>query len=78
MMVATLTYIFFFLSASVKGIHPRIRAEPSNEPIDLEFCPDFNTNYKCGLETYTGNEVYLAVQHAVNLQIVDATRGGEF
>ncbi|KAI1667874.1 guanyl-specific ribonuclease f1 [Pyrenophora tritici-repentis] len=66
-----------FVLLGVAGALPtEIEARaPSNAPINLINGPDSSKSYKCGDNTYTYHEIYLAAQRGTNLHLVGETRG---
>ncbi|KAI1639197.1 hypothetical protein F4809DRAFT_596984 [Biscogniauxia mediterranea] len=73
----TITAAIFFLSSITNALPAEIqvRADPSNSPIHLQNGPDQSQSFKCGTETYTGHDIYLAAQYGVNLAAIGETRG---
>ena len=51
------------------------RREPSNAPINLDHGLEEGELKECGGNTYDDSQVYQSIQRAVNLQLVDETRG---
>jgi hypothetical protein len=47
-------------------------------PIQLINGPDSSKSYKCGDNTYSYHEIYLAAQRGTNLHLVGETRGSKF
>ena len=73
-----LSYSFllaFLLGAAVAAPNKLERREPSNAPINLDHALEEGEIKECGGNFYDDHQVYLSIQHAVNLQLVGETRG---
>ena len=66
---------FFLLSAAVAAPNKLEQREPSNAPINLNHALEEGEIKECGGNSYDDHQVYLSIQHAVNLQIAGETRG---
>ena len=66
---------FFLLGAAVAAPNKLEQREPSNAPINLAHALEEGEIKECGGNFYDDHQVYLSIQHAVNLQLVGETRG---
>ncbi|KAK1982473.1 hypothetical protein LZ30DRAFT_688385 [Colletotrichum cereale] len=66
----------FVLHGTASGLPNEIDARaPSDAPIDLYNRPDSSSSYRCGDNTYTGHEIYLAAQRGTNLYLAGERLG---
>ncbi|KAL8702490.1 MAG: hypothetical protein Q9201_004330 [Fulgogasparrea decipioides] len=66
---------FLLISATVAAPNKLEQREPSNAPINLDHALEEGEIKECGGNFYDDHQVYLSIQHAVNLQKVGETRG---
>ena len=66
---------FLLLGAAVAAPNKLEQREPSNAPINLDHALEDGEIKECGGNFYDDHQVYLSIQHAVNLQKVGETRG---
>ncbi|KAL9608846.1 MAG: hypothetical protein Q9167_006332 [Letrouitia subvulpina] len=66
---------FLLLGAAVAAPNKLEQRGPSNAPINLDHALEEGEIKECGGNFYDEQQVYLSIQHAVNLQLVDETRG---
>ncbi|KAK8181756.1 hypothetical protein HDK77DRAFT_486240 [Phyllosticta capitalensis] len=80
MVVVTLLLVFLLGSVSAIPLARLARrGDPPATPVHLEYGPDPDGMFKCGDKSYSGHEIYLAVQYGINLLVADQTRGmGQF
>lgn len=69
---------FLLLGAAVAAPNKLEQREPSNAPINLDHALEEGEIKECGGNFYDDDQVYLSIQHAVNLQKVGETRGSMF
>ena len=65
----------FLVGAAIAAPNGLERREPSNAPINLAHALEDGEIKECGGNFYDDHQVYLSIQHAVNLQKVGETRG---
>lgn len=78
MVVVTLLLVFLLGSVSAIPLARLTRrGDPPATPVHLEYGPDPDGMFKCGDKSYSGHEIYLAVQYGINLLVADQTRGSK-
>ena len=66
---------FLLLGSAVAAPNRLEQRDPSNAPINLKHALEKGDIKECGGNFYDDHQVYLSIQHAVNLQQVGETRG---